>query len=48
MGDLVPPGERREFVAALAGSPQEADPDLVDAERVGGGREERWDRRADT
>ena len=40
-GDLMPPGERPEFVAALAGCPQEADPDLVDAEGVGAKRPRR-------
>ena len=37
----MPPGERPEFVAALACCPQEADPDLVDAEGVGAKRPRR-------
>ena len=41
MGHLMPPGERAEFVAALARRPQEADPDLVDAEGVGAQRPSR-------
>src|SRR4051812_30046569 len=41
MGDLVPPGERAEIVAVFACRAQEADPDLIDAERVGAQRSRR-------
>lgn len=41
MGDLMPPGKRQEFVAPFPRRLQEADPDLVDAEGVGGQRPRR-------